>query len=476
MQRTSGARMLSTATARFAGRLFEHAGFAEAASASLDETDSRERRDCALKAYMMVTLVVVLGMFRSLSIPGVFREIVSWMRTKRLRLPFKATTDNAVIKARLRLGVEPVIALFQRLSGRATASIPTWNGLYTYTVDSVHFLMPDSPENVREFGKHKSSRRNQTAFPQMKVVALIATHVRMVRDFIIGGCNDPERPSCEEFLAHLGPTDLLLLDRGYHAVWLFLKCMEKGVHFICRASSSYRPKIISVLGRGDYLVELCARIPIEPNARRGREKRCRRVRIVLRMIVSYVGRHKPVSILTDLGDRTIYPALEMARFYHERWECELAHDELKTHLAAVAGGTLDTTFRSITTTGVFQEVYGLFIAYNIIRELMAEGASLEGIPPRYISFVEALQVIRQAIPAFEEARSILELTQLWKRFRKDIASCKLDRPRRARRYPRVVKLKFVRFPRKRPVHQQEIVHIDRDMRLHDWRQEVRSAA
>ncbi len=475
MKRTPGAGLLSTASEQFVGRLFQHAGYTDAVSASLEETDSKEQRDCPLKAHMMMTLVVVMSMFRDCSIPGVFREIVDWMRGTFPGLPFKPISDTAILKARLRLGVEPLIALFKRLWTTGAAIVPTWKGLCPYTVDAVHMLMPDSPDNVTEFGKHKSSRRGETAFPQLTVIALIATHVRKVRDFIIGDCNEPERPACEEFLVHLGPSDLLLLDRGYHAVWLFLKCLEKGVHFVCRASSSYKPKIIGVFGPGDYLVALVARIPLSPEEMQRQGKKTRRVRIVLRMVVSRVGRHKPVTILTDLFDTKAFSAIELARFYHERWECELAHDELKTHLAAVAGGTLKTTFRSITPIGVLQEVFGLFIAYNIIREFMADGASIKGVPPRYISFVESLQAIRQAIPRFEKA-TLEYAKRLWRRFLKDIASCELRRPRRPRCYPRVVKVKFARFPKKRPIHQQEIVDFARDMVLQDWNADVREAA
>ena len=475
MKRTPGADLLATASGKFIGVLFGHVGYSDAVAKSLEKTGSKEQRDCPLKAHLMVTLVIVMSMFRDLSIPGALREILGWMRWKYRSLPFKPIKDNSIYKARLRLGVEPFIALFRKMYQEGGPEKPTFNGLCPHTIDAVKMLMPDTPANVKEFGKHKSSRRSETAFPQVTIIALISTHLRKVRDFIIGDCNEPERPAAEEFLQQLGPNDVLLMDRGYHAVWLFLKCLARGVHFICRASSCYKPRILGVFGRGDYLVELIARIPIAPEERRGREKKFRRVRIVLRMIVSQVGKRKPVTLLTDLGDTKAFTALDVARFYHERWECELAHDELKTHLAAVAGGTLDTTFRSITSIGVLQEIYGLIIAYNIVREIMAAGAQRHSIPPRYISFVEALQAIKQAIPRFEHASRDYERV-LWRRLMRDIASCKLERPRRPRLYPRVVKIKFVRYTRKRPEHHQEIIRFDQAIRLQDWNKEASKAA
>jgi len=37
-------------------------------------------------------------------------------------------------------------------------------------------------------------------------------------------------------------------------------------------------------------------------------------------------------VLTSLTDAKAYPAAELIGLYHERWEIELAYDEVKTHL------------------------------------------------------------------------------------------------------------------------------------------------
>lgn len=89
MKRTPGADLLATASGKFIGVLFNHVGYSAAVAKSLEETGSKEQRDCPLKAHLMVTLVIVMSMFRNLSIPGALREIVGWMRWKYRSLPFK---------------------------------------------------------------------------------------------------------------------------------------------------------------------------------------------------------------------------------------------------------------------------------------------------------------------------------------------------------------------------------------------------
>ena len=62
----------------------------------------------------------------------------------------------------------------------------------------------------------------------------------------------------------------------------------------------------------------------------------------------------------------------MIVLYHERWEEELAIDELKTHQRE------RPVLRSQTPGGVVQELYGLLLGHYVIRVLMQEAAASRG--------------------------------------------------------------------------------------------------
>ena len=66
----------------------------------------------------------------------------------------------------------------------------------------------------------------------------------------------------------------------------------------------------------------------------------------------------------------VYPAIELARLYHERWEAELVFHEIKTYFLKPPSGGQPTHFRSNTPEGVYQEAYGALIAYNLVRDLV----------------------------------------------------------------------------------------------------------
>lgn len=453
MNATADHGKLLTAASELGFRVFDMVAYRQMVEGCLDLTGRREKRRRALPASLMVDLVVGMGLFRNLAIAGVFDELTDWMREHRPDLPLKAVTDEAVGLGRRRLGVEPIAALFHGLADRVEPPA-TFHGLRTWTIDGVNFEVPDTKPNTKAFRKVRASKGSQTAFPQVQAVVLLASQSREVKDVILQNRYGSERNCCAEFLEHLGPDDLGLLDRGFHAVWLFKRFIDKGAHFLCRAQTTFKPRVLRELGPGEWLVEASARVPIPKKERRRGGPKTTMIQVVLRMIQTRIPGHKSVRLLTDLTDSVLYPALELGLFYHERWEAEIANDELKTHLAAVGGGTVRIPMRSKTPNGVIQEAYGLFVAYNLVRNLMTRAAQAANIPPQELGFTESLNVIRRSAPRFERATyaTILFLvTQLLD----DLARCRLKRSRRPRRCPRVIRIKIKHFPRKRRSHKEK---------------------
>jgi len=160
-----------------------------------------------------------------------------------------------------------------------------------------------------------------------------------------------------------------------------------------------------------------------------------------------VGYQEEHCVLTTLLDPDVVPALELAALYHERWESELVIDEIDTH-QRLAGRVL----RSQRPVGVVQELYGVLLARYALRMLMHEAAMAAGTDPDRLSFVPALEVIRDAIPEFQMVEPT-QRPQLLARMLRDIAAKRLPE-RRPRVNPRVVKRKMSNFKLKRPAHRQ----------------------
>jgi hypothetical protein len=411
---------------------------------------------------------------------NVLRTLLNLMRRIAPDLSLVAVTPEAICHRRKLLGIEPLAMLFDLLAAEVTPAA-SFHGLRTWGYDGVRFTLPDTPANVKAFGRPKGSR-GEPAFPQMLAVALVDTQTRQIRDIAMGRCTDSERALARKFIQHLGPQDLVIKDRGCTSVGQFAAFMGSGAHVLGRISASWKPKKLRQLKDGSWLVQVQGyddtgskkkRKKKTAGRRKGKGSRRRKTKtasnrrlivLQMRMIEYQVSGGEQCRLLTDLLDPEKYPALELATEYHRRWECELAYDELKTHLTTVTHGTLHTVFRSKTPDGVTQEAYGTFIAYNLIRRLMAEAGEAHEVPPLEISFVEAVEVIKMAAPRFEgtprrhRAFLIEQLLQ-------DIADCRNKRPRRPRWNPREVKIKMSNSPRKRSRGRGKIVDFAASLRV-----------
>jgi len=211
---------------------------------------------------------------------------------------------------------------------------------------------------------------------------------------------------------------------------------------LARLPSPVKAQPVQSLEDGSYL----AYIYPSDQRRRRRGEHCL-VRVIEYTIddPARSGHGERYRLVTTLLDAKAYPALDLVCAYHERWEVEIAIDEIETHQRL-----LDRPLRSQKPVGVIQELYGLLIAHYAIRFLMHEAAVQAGVDPDRISFVQALRVLQNAIPEFEMTAPE-QLPLLYERLLHDLADDLLP-ARRNRISPRVVKRKMSNFKLKRSQH------------------------
>ena len=434
--------------------------------AALEESGQDRQRRSPLQPRLMLWLMLCLPMFRSESIPAVLARLISGLRGLRNTLSLKPVSDGAIAHARRRLGVRPLRHFFQA-QAREIRPAPSFQGLRVWAFDGTSLTMPDTEENRRVFGLRKASR-GRCGFPDLKVVALQDTATRQFRDVRWNQRHASERDLAASMLGHLGEGDLVLLDRGFYAAWLFNTIRTRGSHFLGRVPAYAKPRPIRGSSRrqGDYLAYMEAPIPL-PEVRwhliRGKLVKYDTLKLVVRVIEYRIRGFERVRLVTSLLDRSI-TSMDLVLQYHRRWDIELAFDELKTHQSSTAQGTPKTTFRSHTPRNVMQEAYALAAAYNLLRGSIARAANRRSLNPHTISFVETCRAITHMIPRMRGALAC-DLRLLHEQLLDDLADAQIDRPRRPRRYPRVVKQKMSNFKRKRPHHRQQISDFRSQIRI-----------
>lgn len=456
-------QLLGGASGDFSIALFGRLGVNEAATQAIDLTGRRNRRDCPLKPMLVVWLVLAMTLHRRLSIGNVFRKLVALIQEREPELVARPVTDEAVIHAKARLGFEPFKLLFESLAGRGHGTVH-FHGYRVWGIDGVEFTLPDSPANVARFPKAKP-KQGTSAFPSLRAVCLVNTVNRKVRDVSFSPRSVAETKHLETLLdRNLGSGDIVIMDRGLSASWVFTVCEHLDVDFLARIPVHWTFIEKQRLGTGDSIVSLRSNF-----ARRcSLEKRGfhPRTPVIARKITYKVGGGQTVTLLTSLTDAKLFPARELALLYHQRWECELVYNEMKNHLAVACHARQRTVFRSKRPDGVLQEAYSLMIVYNLLRELILEASSEADAQPLEFSFTDALQVIEVWTPRIQAACGCRR-HRMWRRMLQSLVQCRMKRSRRPRRCPRKVKKKMTRYHVKRESDVEEKLNFKRELKLVD---------
>ncbi len=390
-----------------------------------------------LQPDLTLWLCLAMALLRQRSIPDVFSRLLSAWRAQLPGIGLRDVTDGALAHARDRLGPSPLCELFEALAADADTG-PEFFGRRVWALDCTCLTMPDTPANDLGYGRQKSAK-GRSAFPQAMAATLVAVRTHEVRAASLLPFSTPESWATLEFLQHLGAGDVVLLDRNFSGAWFLRQVQSTGARFVARTSIVRRPKILARLAPGDFdvVVKPTHVDPLRPD----------KSPLVLRMVEYRVGGREPIRLLTNLPRESVH-ARAVAGLYHERWEAEASYDELKTHLLGASCGTLSTTFRGRSPRMVDQEFYADLCLFNLLRRLLGTAARRSGIDPRRIAFVAALHVVGDSLADVENVRPQDRL-RLYLRILDDLAQCALRRWRRARSCPRAVRIKTVRWPRKR---------------------------
>jgi hypothetical protein len=369
-----------------------------------------------------------------------YRQVFRWLvRFRDAPVPGRST----LCTARQSVGVAPLRWLTQNvIELLGTPQMPQvfYAGMRLMAIDGFVVDLRDTVANERAFGR-PGGGRSPGAFPQARVVSLCEVGTHVLWKSLIKPQSRGEIPMARILLQFLQANMLLLWDRGFLSYDLVQGVVAHHAHLLARIKSDVIVVPLCRLSDGSCLGTLYRCASDRQRDRGG---------LVVR-VIEYTfndpdrpGAGQRHRLLTTLLSAEQHPAARLIVLYHERWEEELAIDELKTHQRDQR-----LTLRSETPAGVVQELYGLLLAHYVVRKLMCEAAAHEAISPRQLSFVNTLKILRCRLP--ECPRSVVGLRRWYADLLLEIGAEKLE-PRRDRVNPRVIKRQISKWPKKREVH------------------------
>ena len=398
------------------------------------------QRSRRLPADFTLWAVVLLGVFRRESYVNLLFKLRESLWALRYWGSGAPPTSSAFSQARDRIGVEPVKQVYE-VSARAwtqeTQGVRI-AGLRVMGIDGSTARTPDSAANRAHFGLPGSSR-GRAAYPSMRLLTLFDIGSRITVALRRAPYSTGEMTLAHSILPSVPKDTLIVLDRYFLGYEFLHDLQQHGSNFIVRVKRNTKAKVVKRFSRGDALV----RVHLHPALRRRRPD-LPKFMLVREVIYCPKKGHEAIRVFTSLIDPVIASAEEIAIGYGLRWQQEVGFDEVKTHLAERTTTNRAVLFRSLIPTRVDQELYGLFIAHNLVRILIHRAGSRVNVDPRRISFVAGLERIREAV----QAMMVLPTMRLRERYERMIQAIALVRVplRPGRSNPREVKIKVSSYP------------------------------
>jgi hypothetical protein len=282
----------------------------------LVETGRASERERDLPAQVMVYYVIALALYMGCGTREVLRCLLEGLRWLWGAEAVKVAGKSGISQARSRLGEAPLRRLYEALV-HPIATRATKGGWYRdwrlVSLDGTCLDAADTEENRAGFGAPGASR-GESAFPQLRLVALVENGTHVLFGARLGRYGEGETTLAHVVLGALRPGMLCLADRQFlgHALWQH--AASTGADLLWRVKGNLRLPRETVLPDGSYLSTI---YPGEA------DRRHRTGGLQLRVVeyrLEGVPDAEPLyRVVTSILNPKQAPAEELAGLYHERW-------------------------------------------------------------------------------------------------------------------------------------------------------------
>ncbi len=268
----------------------------------------------------------------------------------------RIVTKSAFTKARKKLHHRAFIELGRNLVSFFYDHFPCrkWKGFRILAIDGSTVKVPRTKDVVDHFGAWNPAKGE--ACPVARISNLFDPLNGIVVDAVISPKVRGERALAAEHIDHLKANDLVLLDRGYPAFWLFVLILSRQAQFCARVKTNWtevrkfynsgKKEGIITLHPSLPSVEQCnhLNLPVSP--------------IQLRAIRLDLDNGETEILLTSLMDKDLYPHEVFKGIYHLRWTVEENYKTAKCRIEI-------ENFSGKSVESVYQDFHAKVFTMNL---------------------------------------------------------------------------------------------------------------
>lgn len=352
----------------------------------------------------------------------------------------RVVTKSAFTQARKKLKYQALIELNQVQTRCFYQSLEPerWYGWRLVAVDGSTVQVPNTSEILGHFGAWHPAKGAACPMARVSQMFDVINHVTL--DALIAPKAKDERELAAAHFVSLSPDDLVLLDRGYPAFWLFALILEKKAQFCARMKLSGWTVVKDFVASGlsEQIVTLnptyaahkdclAYQLPSEP--------------ITIRLIRVELDDGEVEVLATSLLDSQTYPVSLFKELYHRRWPVEEQYKVLKCRIEV-------ENFSGKSVAAVYQDFHAKVFTANLTAILVRPAQKIviqenaEKKNDYQVNFTNALSKMKDTVVLFFQHNDILPLLQaIWQLMIKTIEPI---RPNRS--YSRSKRVKPKRFP------------------------------
>jgi hypothetical protein len=283
---------------------------------------------------------------RALPFPTLFIFICNFLRSSiqeeldrffqaiyKLDIPVRKATTSAFCQARQKIQHTAFIEITRKTVDAFYTLFSTkkWHGFRLLAVDGSTAVLPDDYEIKEHFGVWKS-RHDSKPCPMARVSQMFDVLNKITIDAYIAPKSAGERDVACKHFSHLKQNDVLLLDRGYPAFWLFQLIIHSGAHFCARLQIDLWTKVKTRLFESTQNEMLLTIKPCLNAIEKCKELGLPLTPVTLRFIKIRLETGEFEILATTLTDCDKYSYNVFKELYFKRWPIEEQYKFFKSRI------------------------------------------------------------------------------------------------------------------------------------------------
>jgi len=272
---------------------------------------------------------------------------------------WRTVSKSALSQARKKLRPSAFVAMNRMWTGALLAHVNDagWHDRRVVAADGTCVRVPGLLENVDRYGVGPCG---DGTVPMARCVALYAVKSRQWLEVAVGRYDEGERELLLKTLDQLDPSDILVLDRGYPAWWLFAALQGRGVTYCARIEDCNWKDVQSLVRSERRECRVSHKLSGRDRAKLRAYGLPELKQVELRLIKLRLPTGKWEVLATSLTDGERYPAEDFGELYRGRWGIEEGFKLVKhrQHLEGFSGELPES---------VEQEIQAKIMLHNIVQ-------------------------------------------------------------------------------------------------------------